>query len=108
MWGGREGAEYDAGKDVQAAMARYREGVNLLTDYVLEKGYGLRFALEPKPNEPRGDILLPTVGHAMAFIATLEHPELVGGTPEVGHEQMAGLTFAAGIGHAQHHRHRVH
>jgi len=103
MWGGREGAEYDAGKDVQAAMARYREGVNLLTDYVLEKGYGLRFALEPKPNEPRGDILLPTVGHAMAFIATLEHPELVGVNPEVGHEQMAGLNFAAGIAQALDH-----
>ena len=97
MWGGREGAEYDHAKDIQGALARYREGVNLLTQYVLDKGYDIRFAIEPKPNEPRGDILLPTVGHAMAFINTLEHPELVGLNPETGHEQMAGLNFTAGI-----------
>jgi len=100
MWGGREGAEYDAAKDVRSALARYREAVNLLTQYVTGKGYGIRFAIEPKPNEPRGDILLPTVGHAMAFIETLEHPELVGVNPEVGHEQMAGLNFTAGIAQA--------
>lgn len=103
MWGGREGAEYDAAKDVRAALERYREAVDLLTSYVLDKGYDLRFAIEPKPNEPRGDILLPTVGHALAFIETLEHSELVGLNPEVGHEQMAGLNFAAGIAQALYH-----
>jgi xylose isomerase len=103
MWGGREGAEYDAAKDVGSALARYREAVNLLTEYVADRGYDLRFAIEPKPNEPRGDILLPTVGHALAFIATLDRPELVGVNPEVGHEQMAGLNFAAGIAQALEH-----
>ncbi len=103
MWGGREGAEYDSAKDIRAALERYRESVNLLTEYVLAKGYGLRFAIEPKPNEPRGDILLPTVGHALAFIGSLEHPELVGLNPEVGHEQMAGLNAAAGIAQALYH-----
>jgi xylose isomerase len=100
MWGGREGAEYDAAKDIRGALERYREAVNLLGDYVVDKGYDIRFAIEPKPNEPRGDILLPTVGHALAFITTLERPELVGVNPEVGHEQMAGLNFAAGIAQA--------
>jgi xylose isomerase len=100
MWGGREGAEYDSAKDVQAALERYREAVNFLGDYVTDKGYDIRFAIEPKPNEPRGDILLPTLGHAMAFIETLERPELVGINPEVGHEQMAGLNFTAGIAQA--------
>lgn len=103
MWGGREGAEYDSAKDIQGALQRYREGVNLMTSYVKDKGYDIRFAIEPKPNEPRGDILLPTVGHAMAFINTLEHPELVGLNPEVGHEQMAGLNFTAGIAQAIEH-----
>jgi xylose isomerase len=103
MWGGREGAEYDAAKDVRGALARYREGVNLLCQYVTDQGYDIRFAIEPKPNEPRGDILLPTVGHAMAFIATLEHPEMVGLNPETGHEQMAGLNFTAGIAQALEH-----
>jgi xylose isomerase len=103
MWGGREGAEYDSAKDIRAALERYRESVNLLSEYVLAKGYGLRFAIEPKPNEPRGDILLPTVGHALAFIGSLEHPELVGLNPEVGHEQMAGLNPAAGIAQALYH-----
>ncbi len=103
MWGGREGAEYDAAKDVRGALERYREGVNMLSQYVIDKGYDIRFAIEPKPNEPRGDILLPTVGHAMAFIATLEHPELVGLNPETGHEQMAGLNFTAGIAQALEH-----
>src|SRR5690554_5903022 len=100
MWGGREGAEYDSAKDVRAALARYKEAVDLLGQYVLDQGYDIRFAIEPKPNEPRGDILLPTVGHALAFIGELEHPELVGVNPEVGHEQMAGLNFAAGIAQA--------
>jgi len=103
MWGGREGAEYDAAKDIRQALERYREAVNLLTQYVLDKGYDIRFAIEPKPNEPRGDILLPTLGHAIAFIGSLEHPELVGLNPEVGHEQMAGLNFAAGIAQALYH-----
>jgi xylose isomerase len=100
MWGGREGAEYDAAKDVRGALERYREAVNLLGDYVTDKGYDIRFAIEPKPNEPRGDILLPTIGHALAFITTLERPELVGVNPEVGHEQMAGLNYTAGIAQA--------
>ena len=100
MWGGREGSETDAGKDVRAALDRYREGVDTLAQYSVDRGYGLRFALEPKPNEPRGDILLPTVGHALAFIATLEHHELVGLNPEVGHEQMAGLNFVHGVAQA--------
>jgi xylose isomerase len=100
MWGGREGSEYDAAKDVQAALDRYREAVDTLAQYVIDRGYGLRFALEPKPNEPRGDILLPTVGHALAFIASLDHGDMVGLNPEVGHEQMAGLNFAHGIAQA--------
>ncbi|MBC7310202.1 MAG: xylose isomerase [Tetrasphaera sp.] len=103
MWGGREGAEYDAAKDVRSALERYREAINLLSQYVIDKGYQIRFAIEPKPNEPRGDILLPTVGHALAFIESLEHPEMVGLNPEVGHEQMAGLNFAAGIAQALYH-----
>ena len=103
MWGGREGAEYDAAKDIRQALERYREGVNLLSEYVIDKGYDIRFAIEPKPNEPRGDILLPTVGHALAFIGSLEHPDMVGLNPEVGHEQMAGLNFAAGIAQALYH-----
>ena len=100
FWGGREGAEYDGAKDVRAALDRYREAIDTLAAYVLERGYGIRFAIEPKPNEPRGDILLPTVGHALAFIAGLEHAEMVGLNPEVGHEQMAGLNFTAGIAQA--------
>ncbi|MGC9668339.1 xylose isomerase [Planosporangium sp. 12N6] len=100
FWGGREGAESDAAKDIRAALDRYREGIDLLARYVVDRGYGIRFAIEPKPNEPRGDILLPTVGHALAFISTLEHHDMVGLNPEVGHEQMAGLNFAAGISQA--------
>jgi xylose isomerase len=100
FWGGREGAEVDAGKDVAAALDRYREGIDLLAAYVKEQGYGIRFAIEPKPNEPRGDILLPTAGHALAFIAELEHGDIVGINPEVGHEQMAGLNYTAGIAQA--------
>jgi xylose isomerase len=100
LWGGREGAEYDSAKDIRSALERYREAVNLFAEYVTDKGYDIRFAIEPKPNEPRGDILLPTVGHAMAFISTLEKPELFGVNPEVGHEQMAGLNFASGIAQA--------
>lgn len=100
LWGGREGAEYDSAKDVRAALDRYRESLDVLTGFVRDRGYDLRFAIEPKPNEPRGDILLPTVGHALAFISTLTHSEMVGVNPEVGHEQMAGLNFAHGIAQA--------
>ncbi|MET7332800.1 xylose isomerase [Nonomuraea sp. NPDC005650] len=99
-WGGREGAESDAAKDVRSALGRYKEAVDLLCGYMRERRYGIRFAIEPKPNEPRGDILLPTIGHALAFIGELEHPEMVGLNPEVGHEQMAGLNFVHGIAQA--------
>jgi xylose isomerase len=99
-WGGREGAESGAAKDISAALDRYREAFNVLGQYVLDRGYDLRFAIEPKPNEPRGDILLPTVGHAIAFINELDHPELVGVNPEVGHEEMASLNYAHGIAQA--------
>ena len=100
LWGGREGSETDAAKDVRAALERYREGLDLVAQYSVDRGYGLRFALEPKPNEPRGDILLPTIGHALGFISTLEHHELVGLNPEVGHEQMSNLNFVHGIAQA--------
>ena len=95
LWGGREGAEYDSAKDIGAALDRYREAMDLLCGFVLDRGFDLRFAIEPKPNEPRGDILLPTVGHALAFIEKLAHPELVGVNPEVGHEQMSNLNYGA-------------
>jgi xylose isomerase len=100
FWGGREGSETDAAKDVRAALDRYREGLDTLAQYVIDRDYGIRFALEPKPNEPRGDILLPTIGHALGFISTLEHSDMVGLNPEVGHEQMAGLNFVHGIAQA--------
>ena len=100
FWGGREGAESGAAKDVQNALYRYAEGFNVLAQYVLDQGYHIRFAIEPKPNEPRGDILLPTIGHALAFINSLEHPEIVGINPEVGHEEMAGMNYAHGIAQA--------
>jgi xylose isomerase len=99
-WGGREGAESGASKDVRAALDRYAEAFNVLGQYVLDQGYDLRFAIEPKPNEPRGDILLPTVGSALAFINELDHPELVGVNPEVGHEEMAGLNFSHSLAQA--------
>jgi xylose isomerase len=100
MWGGREGAEHGGAKDVRAALDRMAEAVDTACAYVREQGYDLRFAIEPKPNEPRGDILLPSIGHALAFIHELEHPEMVGLNPEVGHEQMAGLNYAHGIAQA--------
>jgi xylose isomerase len=99
-WGGREGAESGAAKDVAAALDRYKEAFDLLGQYVADQGYDLRFAIEPKPNEPRGDILLPTIGHALAFIETLERPESVGVNPEIGHEEMAGLNAAHGYAQA--------
>ncbi|MBU7600775.1 xylose isomerase [Streptomyces sp. P38-E01] len=99
-WGGREGAESGASKDIRLALDRMKEAFDLLGEYVHEQGYPLRFAVEPKPNEPRGDLLLPTVGHALAFIERLERPELFGVNPEVGHEQMAGLNFPHGAAQA--------
>ena len=100
FWGGREGSEVDFAKDVRAALDRYREAMDTLAQYSIDRGYGLRFAIEPKPNEPRGDILLPSIGHALAFINELEHSEMVGINPEVGHEQMASLNYTHGIAQA--------
>jgi xylose isomerase len=99
-WGGREGAESGAAKDVASALDRYREAFNVLGEFVHDKGYDMKFAIEPKPNEPRGDILLPTIGHALAFINTLDRPENVGVNPEIGHEEMAGLNAAHGYAQA--------
>jgi xylose isomerase len=100
LWGGREGAESGGTKDVAAALDRYKESLDLLCGYVREQGYDIRFALEPKPNEPRGDILLPTIGHALAFITELDEPDRVGLNPEIGHEEMAGLNYAHGVAQA--------
>ena len=94
FWGGREGLETNAGKDPRAALGWFREAMNFLCEYVRSQRYTLRFALEAKPNEPRGDIFLPTTGHMLAFIYSLDHPEMVGLNPEVAHEQMAGLDFS--------------
>ena len=107
-WGGREGAESDGAKDAYVALDRFREAFNVLGQYVLDNGYNIKFAIEPKPNEPRGDIFLPTIGHALAFINSLDHPELVGLNPEVGHEQMAGLNFVHGIAQALWHKKLFH
>ena len=100
FWGGREGSEVDFAKDVHAALDRYREGIDTLAQYSIDYGYNLKFAIEPKPNEPRGDILLPTIGHALAFINSLDHADMVGINPEVGHEQMASLNYTHGIAQA--------
>ncbi len=100
MWGGREGSEYDGSKDVYAAMERYKEGLDTIAGYIKAQNYDLVIGLEPKPNEPRGDIFLPSVGHALALIAELEHGDIVGLNPEVGHEQMANLNYTHGIGQA--------
>lgn len=100
MWGGREGVECDAAKDVQDALDRYAEAVNACCAYALDHQYAIRFALEPKPNEPRGDIYLPTVGHALGFINQLEWPEMVGVNPEFAHETMSGLSFNQGVAQA--------
>ena len=107
-WGGREGAESDGAKDAYVALDRFREAFNTLGDFVTENGYDIKFAIEPKPNEPRGDIFLPTIGHALAFINSLDRPELVGLNPEVGHEQMAGLNFVHGIAQALWHKKLFH
>jgi xylose isomerase len=100
LWGGREGIEVDASKCALEALKHYREGINYLTEYVKDQKYDMKFALEAKPNEPRGDIYLPTTGHMLGFIATLDHPEIVGVNPEVAHEQMSGLNFYHGIAQA--------
>ena len=100
FWGGREGTEAMAAKPVGDALDRFREAIDFLSNYVVDRGYKMRFALEPKPNEPRGDILLPTVGHALAFISTLDKPEMVGVNPEVAHETMSGLSFYHAVAQA--------
>lgn len=100
FWGGREGAEADAAKDPAEALKRFRECLNFLAGYVRDNGYDLKFALEAKPNEPRGDIYLPTTGHMLAFIETLDQPEMVGVNPEVAHEQMIGLNFTHTVAQA--------
>lgn len=100
FWGGREGTETDAAKDPITAIKRSREAMNFLCEYVLDKKYDLKFALEAKPNEPRGDIYNSTTGHMLAFIETLDHPEMVGVNPEVAHEHMAGLNFVHGVAQA--------
>jgi xylose isomerase len=91
FWGGREGVEVDATKDPIEAGKWFREALNFLCEYVLSQDYDVKFALEPKPNEPRGDLYLPTVGSMLAFIATLDHPDMVGVNPETAHVKMAGL-----------------
>jgi xylose isomerase len=91
FWGGREGTEVDASKDPITANGYFRDAVNFLCEYVLDNGYNIKFSIEPKPNEPRGDLYLPTVGSVLAFIQTLDHPEMVGTNPEVAHIKMAGL-----------------
>jgi xylose isomerase len=100
MWGGREGVECDAAKDVPTALDCYAEAINLCCDYIVDRGYELDIAIEPKPNEPRGNLFLPTVGHALAFIHELENPEMVGLNPEFAHETMSGLSFHHGVAQA--------
>jgi xylose isomerase len=100
MWGGREGMEAEAAKDVRTALDRYAEAVNLCCAYIRERRYPLVIAIEPKPNEPRGDMLLPTVGHALAFIEQLEWPDMVGVNPEFAHETMSGLNFTHAVAQA--------
>jgi xylose isomerase len=100
FWGGREGVESDATKDPASGLKRFREALNFLCEYVLDQGYNLKFALEAKPNEPRGDIYLPTTGAMLGFIATLDHPEMVGLNPEMAHEHMAGLNFLHAVAQA--------
>ena len=100
FWGGREGTESGVAKDPRDALERYREAIDVLCEYATGQGYRMRFAMEPKPNEPRGDLLLPTVGHALHFITTLQHPDMVGVNPEVAHETMAGLSIHHAVGQA--------
>ncbi len=100
FWGGREGTETDSSKNPLDAIKRMREAINFLCEYSLDNKYNLKFALEAKPNEPRGDLYNPTTGHMLAFIATLDHPKMVGVNPEVAHEQMAGINFMHGVAQA--------
>ena len=100
FWGGREGTETNAAKDPRDALRWFRDALNFLCEYSIAQGYGYRFALEPKPNEPRGDIFLPTVGHMLAFIYTLDHPDMVGLNPEVAHDTMPGLDFSHAVAQA--------
>ena len=100
FWGGREGTESDATKSPVDALAWMREALNFLCEYAVDQGYDLRFALEPKPNEPRGDIYFPTVGAMLGFIGTLDRPDMVGVNPEVAHEHMAGLNFTHAVAQA--------
>ena len=100
LWGGREGTETDACRRADDAVKRLREAVNFLCEYSIDQGYGFTFALEAKPNEPRGDIYMPTTGHYLGFIATLDHPDMVGVNPEFAHEQMAGLNFMHAVAQA--------
>jgi xylose isomerase len=108
LWGGREGVEADAAKNVRAALDRYKEAVDLCCEYIRSQGLHLRIALEPKPNEPRGDIFLPTVGHALAFIGELEWPEMVGLNPEFAHETMSGLSFSHAVAQTMWHEKLFH
>jgi xylose isomerase len=108
LWGGREGCEADAAKDVLGALDRYAEAVNACCSYINEHGYEMRIALEPKPNEPRGDILLPTVGHALAFIGALDQPAMVGINPEFAHETMSGLSFHHAVAQVLWHKKLFH
>jgi xylose isomerase len=100
FWGGREGTDTAAAKNPVDALKWFREAINFLCEYSRSQKYDLRFALEPKPNEPRGDIFLPTIGHMLAFIYTLDHPDMVGLNPEVAHDTMAGLEFSHGVAQA--------
>jgi len=100
FWGGREGVETDASKNPADSLKRFREALNFLTEYVIDQGYDLKFALEAKPNEPRADIYLPTTGAMLGFIETLDHPDRVGVNPEVAHEHMAGLNFMHAVAQA--------
>jgi xylose isomerase len=100
FWGGREGAEADVARDPRTWIGRYREAIDFLSDYSRAQGYKFRFALEAKPNEPRGDIYLATTGHMLHFITTLAHPEMVGVNPEVAHETLAGLSMVHTVGQA--------
>ncbi len=100
FWGGREGVETDAAKSPVDAIKRNREAMNYFCEYILDKKYDMKIALEPKPNEPRGDMYNATIGHMLAFIATLDHPDMVGVNPETAHEHMAGLNFLHGVAQA--------
>lgn len=100
FWGGREGVDAEASKDPVTAVKRMRDAINFLSQYAIDQGYNMRFALEPKPNEPRADTYFPTIGHMLAFIYTLDHPDMVGVNPEVAHEHMSGLNFVHGVAQA--------